>query len=123
MIHRLTLVIGLLTAASTGTSAQEQPPRPTESLPVPTGPYRVGTHDYSWTDSTRPELYPTNPSDHRQVLVKTWYPAEPAPDTGSTIIVACTPAFFDQYLLGKPANLLAAPSPPYPAATLKAWRE
>ncbi|MEZ4587080.1 MAG: hypothetical protein R2909_11820 [Gemmatimonadales bacterium] len=82
MTDRTLFLAGLLTAIASGASGQSPPVGPTDSLPTPTGPYAVGTRDYSWIDTARPELYTTAPGDHRQVLVQIWYPAEPG--TGAT---------------------------------------
>jgi len=45
-------------------------------LPVPTGPYQVGTTTYHWIDESRPEVFTQNPDDRREFLVRVWYPAE-----------------------------------------------
>jgi predicted dienelactone hydrolase len=49
---------------------------PVFELPKPTGPYRVGTTRFHWTDSTRGEPFTPDPADHRRLLVEVWYPAE-----------------------------------------------
>jgi len=77
MTNRIALLTCLLMTVASGVSGQQRS-TPTDSLPSPTGPHAVGTRDYSWTDSTRPELYTKDPSDHRQVPVQIWYPAEAA---------------------------------------------
>jgi predicted dienelactone hydrolase len=51
-------------------------------LPTPTGPYRVGRASFHRIDSSRPETFTTDPTDHRQVLFHIWYPAEA---TGGTV--------------------------------------
>ena len=51
-------------------------------LPTPTGSYRVGRASFHRIDTSRPEPFTTDPSDHRQVLFHIWYPAEP---TGGTV--------------------------------------
>jgi predicted dienelactone hydrolase len=43
-------------------------------LPTPTGPYAVGTFDYSITDDSRKERYA--PSRNRELYVEVWYPAQ-----------------------------------------------
>ncbi|MEK6322549.1 MAG: hypothetical protein AABN33_12810 [Acidobacteriota bacterium] len=48
-------------------------------LPPPTGPYAVGTTRSSLVDTTRPETFTDDRSDHREVLIRVWYPAKPAP--------------------------------------------
>ncbi len=45
-------------------------------LPVPTGPYQVGTTTYHWVDASRPEIFTEDPDDRRELLVRVWYPAE-----------------------------------------------
>ena len=51
-------------------------------LPAPTGPYRVGRASFHRIDTSRPEIFTADPSDHRQVLFHIWYPAQP---TGGTV--------------------------------------
>jgi hypothetical protein len=46
------------------------------TLPEPTGPYKVGSEIFRWTDSGRPETLTANPSDHRQVIAQAWYPSD-----------------------------------------------
>ncbi|WP_223645768.1 hypothetical protein [Corallococcus sp. EGB] len=54
-------------------------------IPVPTGPYAVGTTAFTWTDPTRDETFTATPDDRRAVQVRLWYPArrmsqaQPAP--------------------------------------------
>lgn len=48
----------------------------TPALPVPSGPHRVGSHVFRWTDATRAETLTPSPSDHRQVVAQAWYPAD-----------------------------------------------
>jgi predicted dienelactone hydrolase len=47
---------------------------PIFSLPEPSGPYAVGTFDYSITDDSRKERY--SPTRNRELYVEVWYPAE-----------------------------------------------
>ena len=51
-------------------------------LPKPTGSYRVGRASFHRIDSSRPETFTADPTDHRQVLIHVWYPAQP---TGGTV--------------------------------------
>ena len=46
-------------------------------LPKPTGKYPVGRMTFFWTDDTRDETFTSDESDHRQLRVDVWYPAEP----------------------------------------------
>src|ERR1700716_771839 len=43
-------------------------------LPQPSGPHRVGSEIFRWTDTRRAETLTTNTSDKRQVVVQAWYP-------------------------------------------------
>lgn len=52
-------------------------------LPMPTGSYRVGRASFHRIDTSRPEPFTEDPSDHRQVLFHIWYPAEP---TGGPVV-------------------------------------
>lgn len=52
---------------------------PVPSLPAPTGPYRVGTSVFYWTDEARGEAYTADPNDYRRIMVQVWYPAQPQP--------------------------------------------
>jgi predicted dienelactone hydrolase len=47
---------------------------PIFSLPEPSGPYGVGTFEYSITDDSRKERYA--PARNRELYVEVWYPAE-----------------------------------------------
>ena len=47
---------------------------PIFSLPEPSGPYGVGTFEYSITDDSRKERY--SPTRTRELYVEVWYPAE-----------------------------------------------
>ena len=49
---------------------------PLESIEPPTGKYGIGTQVYFWTDKTRGEVYTTDPSDYRELMVQIWYPAK-----------------------------------------------
>ncbi len=45
-------------------------------LPQPTGPYAVGTAYFDFVDGSRPESFTDDPKDHRELLVRVWYPAQ-----------------------------------------------
>ncbi len=49
----------------------------TVKLPQPTGPYQIGTSYLAVVDETRPEAFTDDPKDHRELLVRCWYPAQP----------------------------------------------
>ena len=48
---------------------------PLESIEPPSGKYNIGTQVYFWTDNSRGEVYTTDPSDYRELMVQIWYPA------------------------------------------------
>jgi predicted dienelactone hydrolase len=52
---------------------------PVFHFPQPTGPYAIGTLTYHWADASRPELFTTDPDDHRELMVQVWYPARNEP--------------------------------------------
>lgn len=49
---------------------------PLDSIEPPTGKYSIGTQVYFWTDKSRGEVYTTDPSDYRELMVQIWYPAK-----------------------------------------------
>ena len=52
---------------------------PVFHFPKPTGPYAIGTLIYHWVDTSRPELFTTDPNDHRELMIQVWYPAKNEP--------------------------------------------
>jgi len=52
---------------------------PVVHFPEPTGAYAVGTTTMHLIDSSRPEIFTDDPDDHREFMVRVWYPAEPTP--------------------------------------------
>ena len=48
------------------------------ALPRPSGPHRVGSEIFRWTDTHRRETLTPDPSDHRQVIAQAWYPTDAA---------------------------------------------
>lgn len=49
---------------------------PVFKLPEPSGPYKIGTVTYCWTDASRPELFTADPGDKRKLMVQIWYPSD-----------------------------------------------
>jgi dienelactone hydrolase len=47
-------------------------------LPTPSGPHRVASQIFRWTDSSRAETLTADPADRRQVIAQAWYPTETA---------------------------------------------
>ncbi|MBO3275155.1 alpha/beta hydrolase family protein [Pseudomonas schmalbachii] len=52
---------------------------PVADLPPPDGPYAVGMRDFEVVDTKRHGLLGAAPEQPRRLLVRVWYPAEPAP--------------------------------------------
>ena len=48
---------------------------PVVKLPKPTGPFKVGTAIFHWTDTTRTEWFTEEPGDLRKMMIQLWYPA------------------------------------------------
>lgn len=49
-------------------------------LPPPTGSYQVGKTTRHWLDESRDELFTSDETDHREIMVRIWYPAEVGTD-------------------------------------------
>jgi len=49
---------------------------PVSDLPVPTGPYKVGTTRFIFTDYSRPETFTDEKGDYREISTQVWYPAD-----------------------------------------------
>lgn len=45
-------------------------------FPPPTGPYQVGRTTWHWVDTSRDEVLTDVEGDKRELVVRTWYPAE-----------------------------------------------
>jgi predicted dienelactone hydrolase len=76
---------------------------PVFKFPTPHGPYGIGTLTYHWVDAGRPELFTTNPTDHRELMVQVWYPAQ------SSMSAKRAPYIQDGYVLAPLARLLHLP--------------
>ena len=46
------------------------------ALPEPSGPHKVGSEIFRWTDTRRPETLTATASDRRQVIAQAWYPSD-----------------------------------------------
>lgn len=51
---------------------------PVPSLIPTTGPYKIGTLSFDWTDETRVETLSGTTGGKRRIMVQVWYPAAPA---------------------------------------------
>ncbi len=70
----MVFILALLTVSLA--SAQAEP----IEYPAPTGPYQVGSTYRHWVDESRDETLTDDPDDKRELMVRFWYPAKPAPD-------------------------------------------
>ncbi|TAK13120.1 MAG: hypothetical protein EPO32_06260 [Anaerolineae bacterium] len=79
---------------------------PVPRLPQPPGPYAVGSVLYHWMDTTRDEVYSTEPDDSREMMVQIWYPADVTAD-------ARTVPFLDNFDVALPAFAAFLEVPPF----------
>lgn len=49
---------------------------PVFQFPSPSGPYQIGTVTYHWVDSSRHELFSTDPLARRELMAQIWYPVK-----------------------------------------------
>lgn len=80
---------------------------PVFRLPVPTGPYAVGTRTYHWVDAGRPDVFTADPDDRRELVVQVWYPAVDEPSAPRAPYVA------DGRALAPLARLMKLPGPTF----------
>lgn len=52
---------------------------PVDDLPAPDGPFAVGVRDFELVDHRRTGVLQAAPGEPRRLLVRVWYPADPAP--------------------------------------------
>jgi predicted dienelactone hydrolase len=57
---------------------------PVFHLPVPDGPYVVGTTEFHLIDTSRPETYAAAEAGYRELMIRVWYPADPNRSTKPT---------------------------------------
>jgi glyoxylase-like metal-dependent hydrolase (beta-lactamase superfamily II)/predicted dienelactone hydrolase len=73
---RVTAALALLAALLLTPAAYWMSPM--FELPHPSGAFAIGTTEFHLVDESRPEVHTANPLDRRELMVKVWYPAEPA---------------------------------------------
>jgi dienelactone hydrolase len=95
VLGRTALGLGVLIGALALTTAF------VPQLPTPSGPHRVASQIFRWTDFSRPETLTPSSSDHRPVVAQAWYPTATA--TGRTV-----PYFEAQHQL--PSSVAGLPS-------------
>ncbi len=59
---------------------------PVFHFPHPSGPYRIGTMTYHWVDTSRDEIFSTDPNAHRELIVQIWYPAKENSSASATYV-------------------------------------
>ena len=52
---------------------------PVFELPQPSGPHGIGVSDFKIDYPDRPETFTADEGDHRELMVRLWYPADVAP--------------------------------------------
>ncbi len=102
---------------------------PMFQLPEPSGPYAIGTRTFDLVDANRLEPHTVEPFDHRELMVRVWYPAQPArrakPVSYMDDADRLGPAIAKGYGLPLPfvfSHLKAIPSHAYPDAPISARR-
>lgn len=78
-IHVKKLIAGgmiVLCLLGLGLSAALPIALPVFHFPSPNGPYQIGTVTYHWVDTSRHELFSTNPQAHRELMAQIWYPVQ-----------------------------------------------
>src|SRR4051812_45509126 len=73
--HRFFIVLALAVVARA--SFAQTPPKFVPQLPVPRGPYSVGTRVFYLTDSSRVDPSAADSTMKRRLIVQVWYPARP----------------------------------------------
>jgi predicted dienelactone hydrolase len=95
------------------------------TLPAPTGPHAVGATRFTLVDTARLETFTDDPRDHRELLLRVWYPAQPVSGTeperfwgDETQEIATRMAAFLRLATSSFANLAQAPSHTYAGAPI-----
>lgn len=84
---------GVAGLALVATSAALTWAAPVPALPVPSGPFAIGTTTAVLVDDDRPEVYGEEPGGPRRIVVQVFYPAEPDADGELAPIVDGADAF------------------------------
>jgi predicted dienelactone hydrolase len=79
---------------------------PVLRLPTPPGPYAVGSILYDWTDTTRAEIYSSDPNAKRELMVQIWYPAQLTAEAQTT-------PYLDNFDVAIPAFAKFLKAPPF----------
>lgn len=69
-------IVIVLCIISMGLSAALPIVLPVFQFPRPSGPYQIGTLTYHWMDSSRHEIFSTDPRAHRELMAQIWYPVK-----------------------------------------------
>jgi len=82
---------------------------PVFRLPEPTGPHLVGTAKLYLVDRARPETFTPNPDDHRELVIRVWYPAQVEPDAKPAIYLEDMNFLYSHMSLVRTHSYLDAP--------------
>jgi predicted dienelactone hydrolase len=75
-VNRLVKVALVAATACVATGAILALVYPVFRLPMPTGPYRIGTLTYHLVDKRRAEVFSGTLGAHREVMIQAWYPVD-----------------------------------------------
>ena len=75
MLKTILYIIGLLLFQSCSIFI------PFKNLPKPDGEFIIGTDIFILEDDTRDELFTSDPSDYRKIVVQVWYPSSEVSDS------------------------------------------
>ncbi|MDR9854189.1 Platelet-activating factor acetylhydrolase plasma/intracellular isoform II [Paenibacillus sp. VCA1] len=82
---------------------------PVVRFPEPGGKYQVGTKTFHFVDENREEIFTDNPADHRELMVRVWYPADKLADGRPEPLLPHNNHDFDAYI-GSYAKQIGIPS-------------
>lgn len=82
---------------------------PVFRLPEPMGPHPVGTTKLHLVDRARPETFTLAPDDHREFMVRVWYPARVESGARPAIYMENTPFIYSYMSLVRTHSYLDAP--------------
>ena len=82
---------------------------PVFRLPEPTGQFQIGATNLYLVDNTRPETFTPDPDDHREVMVRVWYPAQLMTGSKAVPLMEYPPVQFDHLSLVKTHGYQDAP--------------
>jgi dienelactone hydrolase len=82
---------------------------PVFHLPEPTGQFQIGTTHLYLVDNARPETFTPDPDDHREVMVRVWYPVQRMTGGEAVPLMEYPPVQFSHLSLVKTHGFQDAP--------------